>query len=37
MGSWCINVSYAVMEKCKKKKNFYIEKNIEDKPLSCYL
>ncbi len=27
------NVSYDVMEKCKKNKN----SNIEDKPLSCYV
>ncbi len=31
MGSWRINVSYGVKEKCKK------NSNIEDKPLSFYL
>ncbi len=33
MGSWRINVSYGVTEKCKKKK----KTNTEDKPLLCYL
>ncbi len=36
MGSWRINVSYGVKEKCKKNK-LKKTSNIEDRPLSCYL
>ncbi len=35
MGSWRINVSYVVTEKCKKQQQKNTS-NIEDKPLSCY-